>query len=598
MRYEPVSFLVAHPLSSNYLHSSVYSIATPATVGHDPQTSNGGQLQLQQQQLQSAGWLGGGAGDTGGGLVCRSSSGKSINGSNNGKPSLQHPQQRHQQQQQQQQQGQSGGVGDDEDGGGGSGGLEGTDAEANDPIHLKRRVGLVSGVALIVGTMIGSGIFVSPSGLLLRTGSVGVSFVVWTACGLLSLCGALAYAELGTMNTSSGAEYAYFMDAFGAPPAFLFSWVSTLVLKPSQMAIICLSFAQYTVEAFTVDCDPPDEVVKLVGLLAIVLILLINCYSVNLATGVQNAFTAAKLMAILVVIVGGSYKLIQGNTQHLQTAFDTIDGSTINIGRLATAFYTGLWAYDGWNNLNYVTEEIKNPSKNLPRSIMIGIPLVTLCYALINVSYLAVMSPSEMIESEAVAVTFGNRILGVMAWLMPLSVAISTFGSANGTLFAAGRLCFAASRKGHLLDCLSYVHVRRFTPAPGLIFHSLVAGAMVISGNIDSLIDFFSFTAWIFYGGAMLALLVMRRTRPNHPRPYKCPLVIPVLVLVISAYLIVAPIIDKPQIEYLYAAGFIGAGMLVYLPFVKFGYVPKFMEGINAFLQMLLEVAPTAAAFD
>lgn len=109
--------------------------------------------------------------------------------------------------------------------------------------------------------------------------------------------------------------------------------------------------------------------------------------------------------------------------------------------------------------------------RNLPRSIMIGIPLVTVCYALINVSYLTVMSPLEMMTSEAVAVTFGNRLLGVMAWLMPLSVTISTFGSANGTLFAAGRLCFAASREGHMLDILSYVHIRRFTPAPGLIFH-------------------------------------------------------------------------------------------------------------------------------
>ena len=211
------------------------------------------------------------------------------------------------------------------------------------------------------------------------------------------------------MNTSSGAEYAYFMDAFGAPPAFLFSWVSTLVLKPSQMAIICLSFAQYAVEAFVAECDPPQEVVKLVALLAIVVILLVNCYSVNLATGVQNAFTAAKLIAILVVIVGGSYKLIQGNTQHLRDPFRFRndvgnDDEGLNIGKLATAFYTGLWAYDGWNNLNYVTEEIKNPSKNLPRSIMIGIPLVTLCYALINISYLAVMSPSEMVDSEAVAV--------------------------------------------------------------------------------------------------------------------------------------------------------------------------------------------------
>lgn len=159
---------------------------------------------------------------------------------------------------------------------------------------------------------------------------------------------------------------------------------------------------------------------------------------------VQNIFTAAKLVAVLIVISGGAWKLLQGNTQHLANAFS---GPSPGFGAIATAFYTGLWAYDGWNNLNYVTEEIKNPSKNLPRSIVIGIPLVTLCYALINISYLAAMSPTEMIESEAVAVTFGNRILGVMAWLMPLSVTISTFGSANGTLFAAGRYLFQSYRQ-------------------------------------------------------------------------------------------------------------------------------------------------------
>uniref|UniRef100_A0A182MSY9 b(0,+)-type amino acid transporter 1 n=1 Tax=Anopheles culicifacies TaxID=139723 RepID=A0A182MSY9_9DIPT len=469
--------------------------------------------------------------------------------------------------------------------------LEGPGSTQNDIIHLKRRVGLFSGVALIVGTMIGSGIFVSPSGLLVRTGSIGVSFIIWMACGLLSLLGALAYAELGTMNTSSGAEWAYFMDAFGAWPAFLFSWVSTLVLKPSQMAIICLSFAQYAVEAFVSECDPPLSVVKMVAILAIVSILFVNCYSVNLGMAVQNVFTSAKLIAVLIVICGGAYKLCQGNTQHLQNAFS---GATPSLGAIATAFYTGLWAYDGWNNLNYVTEEIQNPSKNLPRSIIIGIPLVTLCYALINVSYLAAMSPTEMIESEAVAVTFGNRILGVMAWLMPLSVTISTFGSANGTLFAAGR------REGHLLDILSYVHVRRLTPAPGLIFHSLIAGAMVLYGTIDSLIDFFSFTAWIFYGGAMVALIVMRYTKPNYPRPYKVPLIIPILVMVISGYLVAAPIIEKPQIEYLYAVLFILAGLIFYVPFVHYGYHPKFMDNVTLFFQMLFEVVPTTsmAMFD
>lgn len=136
--------------------------------------------------------------------------------------------------------------------------------------------------------------------------------------------------------------------------------VSTLVLKPSQMAIICLSFAQYAVEAFVSECEPPSIIVKIVALLAIVCILFVNCYSVNLGMAVQNVFTAAKLVAVCIVIVGGGYKLFQGNTQHLQNAFT---GPTPSLGVIATAFYTGLWAYDGWNNLNYVTEEIQNPSK-------------------------------------------------------------------------------------------------------------------------------------------------------------------------------------------------------------------------------------------
>ncbi|XP_008484283.1 b(0,+)-type amino acid transporter 1 [Diaphorina citri] len=443
--------------------------------------------------------------------------------------------------------------------------------------------------------MIGSGIFVSPSGLLIRTGSVGMSFVIWISCGVLSLLGALAYAELGTMNPSSGAEYAYFMDAFGPIAAFLFSWVSSLVLKPSQLAIIALSFAKYAVEAFSTECEPSAIVVKLVSVLVILVILAINCYSVNLATGVQNVFTCAKLVAVAIVVCGGGYKLFQGHMENLENPFK---GTTSRIGNIATAFYTGLWAYDGWNNLNYVTEELKNPSVNVPRSIVISIPLVTVCYVLINISYLAVMTSAEMIESEAVAITFGNRILGVMAWLMPLSVTISTFGSANGTLFAAGRLCFAAGREGHLLDILSYVHIRRLTPAPGLIFHSIIAILMIMAGNIESLIDFFSFTAWIFYGGAMLALIVMRYTRPNFPRPYKVPIIIPIGVLIISFYLVVGPIMDSPKFEYLYATIFIFSGLFLYIPMVHYNFKTILMDKFTTFCQLLLEVAPTQSVFE
>ncbi|KAA0192525.1 hypothetical protein HAZT_HAZT009698, partial [Hyalella azteca] len=315
---------------------------------------------------------------------------------------------------------------------------------------------------------------------------------------------------------------AYYRGAWYQPlPAFLFSWVSVLLLKPSSLAIITLTFAEYLSQCFSVGCMDfiaPRTTVKLFAVACILLITFINSYSVALATKVQNVFTAAKLLAILVIVAGGIYKLAQGNTQYLATGFT---GTTNRIGDVATAFYSGLWAYDGWNNLNYVTEELKKPYVNLPRAIIIGIPTVTLCYMLVNISYLAVMSQDELLASETVAVTFGNRVLGAAAFLMPLAVTLSTFGAANGTAFTSGRLCFVAAREGHMVDVLSFVHVHKKTPSTALIFNAIIALLMIIPSDIASLIDFFSFTAWIFYGGAMVALLVLRRTRPHAYRPYK-----------------------------------------------------------------------------
>nr|XP_045621961.1 b(0,+)-type amino acid transporter 1-like isoform X3 [Procambarus clarkii] len=569
--------------------------------------------------------------------------------------------------------------------GGKCAGVEGGRPAPNDAVNLERRVGLLSGVALIVGTMIGSGIFVSPKGLLERTGSVGLSLVVWAACGGLSLLGALCYVELGCMIPSSGAEHTYFLTAFGHLPAFLFAWVSIILLKPAMLAIICLSFSKYLVEAFASDCEPPLMAIQLLGALTIgalayaelgtlveasggeyayymqgfasgerkrtwwgpipaflfgwvsifllkpsslaiicltcseylvrifsvgsvgclppslaiklvaafviILITFINSYSVNLATRVQNVFTAAKLVAILIIVVGGMVKLGQGNTQYLATGFH---GSTKSFGDIATAFYSGLWAYDGWNNLNYVTEELKKPYTNLPRAIIIGLPLVTICYLLVNISYLAVMSQDELLASETVAVYFGEQLFGMSgAIIMFCAVIMSAFGSANGSCFTAGRLCFVAAREGHMVDVLSYVHARKLTPSPALLFNASIALIMVIPSDIGSLIDFFSFTAWIFYGGAMAALIIMRYTMKDAPRPYKVPIVIPILVLIISVYLVVGPIIDSPQIEYLYASLFIVAGLIFYFPFV---YMKKSVPGmghLTTILQLILQVVPT-----
>jgi len=269
-----------------------------------------------------------------------------------------------------------------------------------------------------------------------------------------------------------------------------------------------------------------------------------------------------------------------------------------SVGRIATAFYSGLWAYDGWNNLNYVTEEIINPKRNLPLSIIIAIPMVTICYLLVNISYLAVMSPSEMMISDAVAVTFGTRMLGVFAWLMPLSVAISTFGSANGTIFAAGRLCYVASREGHLCDILSFVHKDNLTPAPALLFNAVIAFVMILGGDIDSLIDFFSFTVWIFYGMSMLAVIVLRKTSPDLARPYKVPIFIPFMILIGSVYLVIAPIVDNPKVEYMYSIIFMVVGALIYVPTVMYKLKMPMLAKMTQCLQLVMKVIPPTSMPD
>ncbi|KAG8176832.1 hypothetical protein JTE90_001972, partial [Oedothorax gibbosus] len=274
-------------------------------------------------------------------------------------------------------------------------------------VQLKRQVGLFSAVFLIVGCMIGSGIFISPKGVLQRSGSVGASLLVWTGCGAVSLMGALCYAELGTAIPVSGAEYSYYLRVygkqgrFGPIPAFLYLWMCSLIIKPAAISIMLLTFAEYIVEPLFPSCGAPAMAKKLVALVGICFITFINSYSVKVATMMNNFFTVAKLLAITIVVLVGVYRFSLGHYEHITSGFE---GTTTSFSDLATAFYFGLWAYDGWNNLNFVTEELIKPHVNLPRAIMIGIPLVTLCYVLTNIAYLTVLSPSELLAADAVAV--------------------------------------------------------------------------------------------------------------------------------------------------------------------------------------------------
>ncbi|KAK7114156.1 b(0,+)-type amino acid transporter 1-like [Littorina saxatilis] len=477
--------------------------------------------------------------------------------------------------------------------------VDSSDTDQKIGVRMERNVGLVSGTALIVGTIIGSGIFISPKGMMEGCGSVGMTLLLWMACGLLATMGALVYAELGTAVPKSGGEHAYLLYTFnrgasvGTPgriPAFLYDWIGVLVIRPTMFAIMALALGTYAVKPFFPDCEPPPMAVKLVTAVAMCMIGFLNCLSVKVATGVQNMCTFTKVGALIIIAIGGIVELFKGNTENFEEPFsDTSE----NPAAIAIAFYNGLWAFDGWNSLNFVTEELKNPSRNLPLAIMIGIPLVTVCYVLANVGYLAVMSKAEILQSHAVAVRWGDVLLGrYMAWLMPFFVIVSTFGSANGCLFASGRLSYVAGRDGHFPEVLGFISMKRLTPVPAVLWTVGIAICLIIPSDLGLLIDIFIFSSWLFYGWSTLSLLILRYKEPHLKRPYRVPLLVPILVLLACAYLLLAPIIQNPGGSGSFTLLLLVLGLAAYVPFVHMNLTPPGMEKATMLLQKIFGIVP------
>ncbi|XP_026871147.2 b(0,+)-type amino acid transporter 1 isoform X1 [Electrophorus electricus] len=460
-------------------------------------------------------------------------------------------------------------------------------------LNLKREIGLLSAVSLVAGTMIGSGIFMSPQFVLSNIGSPGASLIIWFICGLVTMCAALSYAELGTIFTESGGDFIYVLRIYGPFPAFFVAFTFMFVMKPSNMAAVALGFAEYILAPFYQGCEPPALVVKCTAATCILVVASANILNIRFTMVAQVVFMAAKVIALTVIVIGGILTMVQGSTESLSSSDVAFKDTKLGASSIGMALYQGLWSYAGWCSLNFVTEEVKKPEVNLPRAIMIAIPTVTIFYLLVNVSYLAAMTPREMMFSTAVAVTWGNKVLGGWGWVMSIAAALSSFGSLNGSFFSGGRVCFVAAREGHLPDILAMAHVRRLTPSPALIFTTIISLIVLIPGDFEGIVNFFGFTAWFFYGVTLSGLLYLKIKKPDLPRAYSVPIVIPILVLLAAVFLVLAPIIDNPRLEYLYVILFILSGVVIYVPFIHYRLFPGLFDKLTVFLQLFLEVAPT-----
>ncbi|KAL9894007.1 solute carrier family 7 member genderblind isoform 1-T1 [Glossina fuscipes fuscipes] len=446
--------------------------------------------------------------------------------------------------------------------------VEATDGKINgdssdSAVQMKKRLGLLEGVAIILGIIIGSGIFVSPKGVIQEVEAVGTSLIIWVMCGLLSMIGALCYAELGTSIPQSGGDYAYILEAFGHLPAFLFLWDAMMIFVPTTNAIMGLTFASYVLQPFfSGECKIPELAKQLLAAVTICFLTYLNSYYMKVTTKMQNIIMFTKVGALLMIIVMGIIWMLLGNIENFYKPFDNTETDP---GKFAVAFYSGIFSYAGWNYLNFMTEELQNPYKNLPRAIYISLPLVTIIYVLANMSYLAVLSHKEMMASDAIAVTFGDKVLGVWSVIIPIMVAISSFGGLSVHIMTSSRMCFVGARNGHMPALLAHINVKSYTPLPSLFFLCILSIVMLVCGDVYVLITYSSIVESFFIMLSVSAILYFRYKRPNMERPIKVSLWIPIVFIIICAFLIIVPVYVAPYE--------VGMGILITLVGIPFYYV-------------------------
>lgn len=474
----------------------------------------------------------------------------------------------------------------------------------------------LNGLSLVVGLIIGSGIFSSPAQVNINAGSYGASLVVWTVAGILAWTGAASYAELGGAIPLNGGAQIYLSKIFGEWAGFLFTWCAVFVLKPGSAAIIAIIGGEYVVRAAV---GPDSEntsawINKGMALAGMTLVVLFNCISTKLATRMGDIFMFFKFLALFGITVIGIVVAATGftwqgepNTDWKTTGW--FNGTSTDPSNWAVALYAGLWAFDGWDNTNYVVGEFIYPHRDLPRVIHTAMPLVILSYLLASVAYIFVLPISVIQSSNTIAVEFGSVVFGrIGSLVLAIIVAGSCFGALNAMTFTSGRLVYAAGKEGFLPGFLGHIGMpgmreptnrlqRRswasktftrligdneggfgFTPINAMLFNALLCAAYIVVGEFGTLVTFYGVAGYTFYFVTVLGLIVLRVREPYLERPYRTWISTPIIFCCVSLFLLSRAIFAKPA-QTLIVIAFVAAGVPVYFWRVKGSGRKKGEEG-------------------
>lgn len=408
----------------------------------------------------------------------------------------------------------------------------------NDPEHaarpnppdLIRGLGLWSATAIVIGDTIGTGIFLVTSDMARAVGSAALVFAAWLIGGVIVLFGAFCYAELGAAFPKAGGPYVYLTRGLSPLWGFLFGWMSSFLERPVAMATLAAGFLRFLGFLFPVAATPlftshigryafSFTAAQPLAALVVVAVTAVNYLSVRLGGGIQVLLTSLKIGAILVIVAAGVL-FGKGHAAAAATVMPSIGWGTI--GALLTALVPAMWAYNGFNDLGALGEEIQHPEKNIPRAIILGLLTVGSLYLLANVVYFHALPFADLAQSQHVASDVVQTFAGSRGarWLT-VAMAVSALGALHVVVLTGARIPYAMARDGVFFQFAKRIHPSFRTPSGSLIFLGSVAALLALSGTYEELYSLFVFAVWIFFALTAIALVRLRKKQPNLSRPYR-----------------------------------------------------------------------------
>lgn len=451
----------------------------------------------------------------------------------------------------------------------------------NQEVGLKRNLNLFDSSMIMVGIVLGSGIFLT-TGIMAKTlPSATLIILAWIVGGLITLAGAMTYAELGALYPEAGGQYAYLREAYGPLVGFLFGWMMLLIYMTGAIAGLAVAFAEYTgyffpalslenilfakdLNLFNMNFHVSISAGQLVGIGLIIFLSIINALGTGLGKIVQNISTILKIGLITGIIILG-FLLGKGTPVDL-----SVNPSMLDTGQLISGFSLALiavfWAFDGWNSINFVGGEIKNPTRNLPLTLIWGTVIITIIYVLINYLYLYALPLNEItgvvrIAEKATSSLFG----GTTGAIISAAVLLSIFGSLNGSIITGPRVYYAMARDGLFFKRVGKIHPKFKTPSFSIFIQALLACILTLTGTFEQLLTFVMFISIVFWIAAASAVFTLRKKNPDKPRPYRVwgyPSV-PAIFIIASFSILINTIIEKP-VESLAGLAITISGLPVY----------------------------------